>query len=207
MDNGPAAATGNMANSSGALRIGGNSIWGEYFAGRIDDVRLVMELTPDELSTVLTDRGPTNDELSLRAEHRRAMSTLTAPTTLGTPEPEPPPGTLPRPLETLIATVQCVLNLLDKQPARHGLAGTGVGTRTYTGPVRIARSPEEAVNNVEIGDVPVSGPDGEVLWATSAAIVRQMPSMRLQLTLASAGASPTELGRYVLEHSASTPPA
>ena len=59
---------------------------------RIDDVRLVMELTPDELSTVLTDRGPTNDELSLRAEHRRAMSALTAPTTLGTRSPSPRPA-------------------------------------------------------------------------------------------------------------------
>jgi len=59
----------------------------------------------------------------------------------------------------------------------------------------------------EADDVPVSGPDGEVLWATPAAVVRQMPSMRLQLTLAFAGATRAELGRYVLDHSASTPPA
>ena len=58
-----------------------------------------------------------------------------------------------------------------------------------------------------IDDVPVSGPDAEVLWATPAAVVRQMPSMRLQLTLASAGATRAELGRYVLDHSASTLPA
>jgi hypothetical protein len=54
-----------------------------------------------------------------------------------------------------------------------------------------------------IDDVPVAGPDGEVFWATPAAVVRQMPSMRLQLTLASAGATHAELGRYVLDHSAS----
>ena len=59
----------------------------------------------------------------------------------------------------------------------------------------------------EIDDAPVTGPAAEVLWATPAAVVRQMPSMRLQLTLASAGATPTELGSYVLDHSASTPPA
>jgi hypothetical protein len=59
----------------------------------------------------------------------------------------------------------------------------------------------------QLDNVPVSRPDGEVLWATSAAVVRQMPSMRLQLTLASAGATRAELGRYVLEHSASTPPS
>ena len=57
----------------------------------------------------------------------------------------------------------------------------------------------------QLDDVPVDGPAGEVFWATPAAIVRQMPSMRLQLVLASAGETPTELGTYVLEHSASTP--
>jgi hypothetical protein len=54
-------------------------------------------------------------------------------------------------------------------------------------------------------DVPVAGPLGEVFWATPAAVVHQMPSMRLDLTLTSSGAAPTELGRYVLEHSSSTP--
>jgi hypothetical protein len=60
---------------------------------------------------------------------------------------------------------------------------------------------------VRFEDVPVPGPGGEVLWVTPAAVVHEMPSMRLQLTLASAGAAGAELGRYVLEHSASTPPA
>ena len=69
-------------------------------------------------------------------------------------------------------------------------------TLSVTGP---GNSPFSQLDNV-----PVSGPDGELLWATPAAVVRQMPSMRLQLTLASAGATRAELGRYVLEHSAST---
>ena len=56
-------------------------------------------------------------------------------------------------------------------------------------------------------DVPVSGPGGEVLWATPARVVHQLPSMRLQLTLTSAGATRAELGRYVLEHSALGPRA
>ncbi|MEQ1908535.1 MAG: hypothetical protein ABMA15_06915 [Vicinamibacterales bacterium] len=59
----------------------------------------------------------------------------------------------------------------------------------------------------QFDNVPVPGPDAEVFWATPAAFVRQMPSMRLQLTLASSGSTRTELGRYVLDHSASTPPA
>lgn len=60
---------------------------------------------------------------------------------------------------------------------------------------------------LEADDVPVSAADGEVLWALPAAVVRQFPSMQLQLILRSAGATPTELGRYVLDHSASTPPS
>ncbi len=32
--------SGELLTSDGALRIGGNSIWGEYFAGRIDEVRI-----------------------------------------------------------------------------------------------------------------------------------------------------------------------
>jgi hypothetical protein len=34
------ATTGSMVASTGALRIGGNSIWGEWFAGSIDEVRI-----------------------------------------------------------------------------------------------------------------------------------------------------------------------
>jgi hypothetical protein len=58
----------------------------------------------------------------------------------------------------------------------------------------------------QLDNVPVSGPDAEVFWATPAAVVRRMTSTRLQLTLASAGATRAELGRYVLDHSASTLP-
>jgi hypothetical protein len=57
----------------------------------------------------------------------------------------------------------------------------------------------------QLDNVPVSRPDAEVFWATPAAVVRQMPSMRLQITLASADAARAELGSYVLEHSAPTP--
>jgi hypothetical protein len=82
---------------------------------------------------------------------------------------------------------------------RADFSGVDAVTLSVTGP---GDSPSG-----EINDVPVSGPEGEVLWATPAAVVRQMPSMRLQLTLASAGATRAELGRYVLDHSASTRPA
>jgi len=58
-----------------------------------------------------------------------------------------------------------------------------------------------------VENVPVSGARGELLWANPAAFLNRMTSIRLQLTLTSSGAAPVELGRYVLEHSATTAPA
>jgi concanavalin A-like lectin/glucanase superfamily protein len=34
------AQTGNATVSTGVLRIGGNGVWGEYFTGAIDEVRI-----------------------------------------------------------------------------------------------------------------------------------------------------------------------
>jgi hypothetical protein len=34
------AMSGAMLTSTGPLRIGGNSVWSEFFAGRIDDIRI-----------------------------------------------------------------------------------------------------------------------------------------------------------------------
>jgi hypothetical protein len=49
------ALTGAMRTSTGVLRIGGNSIWGEWFAGLIDDVRVYNRaLTATELQADMT---------------------------------------------------------------------------------------------------------------------------------------------------------
>ncbi len=46
------AQTGNMTVSGGALRIGGNSVWGEYFKGFIDEIRVYNRaLTATEIKT------------------------------------------------------------------------------------------------------------------------------------------------------------
>jgi hypothetical protein len=56
--NGVQAATlaysGAIVSSTGSLRIGGNAIWGEWFAGRIDDVRIYNRaLSQTEVQTDL----------------------------------------------------------------------------------------------------------------------------------------------------------
>ena len=49
---GSRAQTGSMVVSTRALRIGGNGVWGEYFNGLIDDVRIYNRaLTAAEIQT------------------------------------------------------------------------------------------------------------------------------------------------------------
>ena len=53
------AVTGSMPNSTGVLRIGGNSVWGEYFAGLIDNVRVYNRaLSASEIQTDMNTRVP-----------------------------------------------------------------------------------------------------------------------------------------------------
>jgi hypothetical protein len=82
---------------------------------------------------------------------------------------------------------------------RADLTGVSAVTLSLTGPDDALFSRYE--------DVPISATSGEVLLATPAALLRQIPSMRLEVALTSAGGAPTELGRYVLEHTESSPPA
>jgi Concanavalin A-like lectin/glucanases superfamily len=49
------ALTGTLVNSTGALRFGGNGVWREWFAGRIDEIRVYdRALTQQELQTDMT---------------------------------------------------------------------------------------------------------------------------------------------------------
>lgn len=49
---GTRAVTGTLTNSTGVLHIGGNAIWNEWYAGRIDDVRVYNRaLSQSELQT------------------------------------------------------------------------------------------------------------------------------------------------------------
>jgi hypothetical protein len=44
--------TGPLVSSTGALQIGGNSIWGERFRGMIDEVRVYdVALDPTQIQT------------------------------------------------------------------------------------------------------------------------------------------------------------
>jgi hypothetical protein len=52
---GSRAVAGALLTSTGALRIGGNSIWGEFFQGRIDEVRVHNRaLSATEIQTIMS---------------------------------------------------------------------------------------------------------------------------------------------------------
>jgi Concanavalin A-like lectin/glucanases superfamily/Putative esterase len=47
--------SGSLLTSTGALRIGGNAVWGEFFQGRIDEIRIYNRaLSPSEIQTDMT---------------------------------------------------------------------------------------------------------------------------------------------------------
>src|SRR5204863_1259439 len=58
------ATTGNMVTTTGALQIGGNSLFGEHFAGTIDNIRIynrarsLPEIQSD-MNTPVVPPGPT----------------------------------------------------------------------------------------------------------------------------------------------------
>jgi hypothetical protein len=59
MEVGSQAGGGSIRVSTGRLRIGGNAIWGEWFAGRIDEVRLYNRaLSPAEIQTNMATPVP-----------------------------------------------------------------------------------------------------------------------------------------------------
>jgi hypothetical protein len=56
---GSQAAIGAIQASTGLLRLGGNAVWGEWFAGRIDDVRIYNRpLTGAEIQTDMATPVP-----------------------------------------------------------------------------------------------------------------------------------------------------
>jgi pyruvate,water dikinase len=74
---------------------------------------------------------------------------------LGPEEPAPPLDVLPPALSQMVAMVQTALSQMGMLGERvvDPLAGAGIGTEPYRGRVRVASSPEEAIDTLEPGDV------------------------------------------------------
>jgi rifampicin phosphotransferase len=125
--------------------------------GRAERAEHALELEPTELSPALLSAagGPGSAVLAERRRVRLAVARLDPPRTLGPPEPPPPVGVLPEPLETLVQTIATAMAEMGMAGAANTnpLAGVGVGNTTYRGRVRRSDSPEEAFELLEPGDV------------------------------------------------------
>jgi Concanavalin A-like lectin/glucanases superfamily/Dockerin type I domain len=78
--------SGNIVPSVGPLRFGGNSIWGEYFAGKIDEVRIYNRAL---------------SQTEIQADMGTPVGTPTpSPTPTPTPTPSPTPTPTPTPSPT-----------------------------------------------------------------------------------------------------------
>lgn len=69
--------------------------------------------------------------------------------------------------------------------------------------VTLSVSGSTPMSGVVLDDVPVSATEGELLWATPGALIRQMPSSRVTLTVSAGTGNGRPIGEYVLEHTAS----
>ena len=144
--------------------------------GALTDAEHVFELTQAEARRLFSGGIPTAGEAARRAEERAALARLEPPPMLGPTEPSPPPTVLPEPLPRMVAMVQTALTQLGMvgDHSNDALVGAGVGTVAYTGRVRRASSPEEAIDLMEPGDVLVvraTSPAFNAVLALAGAVV------------------------------------
>ena len=78
---GTRTVAGPLLTSSGVLRLGGNSVWGEYFSGRLDEIRIYNRaLSADEIQTDL-NRAVASDEAGAPSEPLPSPPSLPGDTT------------------------------------------------------------------------------------------------------------------------------
>jgi pyruvate,water dikinase len=153
-DNGPTTAEWPL----GLLRMGllelGRRMVAAGTAGAPEDA---LELRPDELrdSVLDAEAGPSAAELASRRQARRERALLSPPASIGTPEVTPPPHVLPPVLARTVGMVQTVMAELgmDGREGRSGLHGAGIGTASVRGRACVASTSEQALDNLEPGDI------------------------------------------------------
>jgi rifampicin phosphotransferase len=176
-DNGPTV----FERPTGILRLGLLELGRRLFAaGRAHRPEHAFELRHDEVGSALTaapHQTATADELAARAAARLAASRLAPPQVLGPIEAAPPARVLPGPLAEFAETVQIALAELGMDGAVHHrdpLTGTGIGTTVYRGRARRAESAEQAIDEMEPGDVLIvraTSPAFNVVLSIAGAVV------------------------------------
>ena len=117
----------------------------------------VFELELDEVIALLrTGEGPGAAELARRRDERARWAALRPPERLGPEEGDPPFRLFPPNLARITDVVLTVVSSMEASASSPPLSGTGVGTGTYRGTARVVHDVNEALGNLEPGDVLVA---------------------------------------------------
>jgi len=145
--------------------------------GLVHDASHALELDEPEITVELfAGQGPSADELARRAHWRATADVSDAPRVLGTPEPPPPLHVLPAAMAHIAGGMQAILAEagLDGEVRTTGLTGIGVGNGVHRGRVCRADSPEDAIANLQDGDVlvvPCTTPAYNMVLAMAGAVI------------------------------------
>ena len=125
--------------------------------GRLPEARDVFELELPEVAALLRRApGPDAGEITRRREERARWAALRPPERLGPEEGDPPFQLFPPNLARITDVVLTVVASMEASKSSPPLAGTGVGTGTYRGTARVVHDVNEALGNLEPGDVLVA---------------------------------------------------
>lgn len=125
--------------------------------GRLSAEGDVFELELDEVLALLrSGTGPDAAEIARRRDERSLWAGLSAPERLGPEEGDPPFHLFPPNLARITDVVLTVVSSMEASKASPPLSGTGVGTGTYRGTARVVHDVNEALGNLEPGDVLVA---------------------------------------------------
>lgn len=143
--------------------------------GQLLDAEHAAELAPEEIDTLLRGgTGPDARVAAARAAARDRAEAAPPPRFFGEPEPEPPAGVFPAPLERATQAMMAVITVDVTAPQEHELHGIGVGKRTYQGRACVVRDAWEAADRLEPGDIliaPFTGPSFNSLLPLLGALV------------------------------------
>ncbi len=138
----------------------------------------VFDLSAGEMSGLLRrSAGPSVDEIAERARVRRDGMLLDAPATLGRVEEDPPLWTMPKHLRRFLDAIFTVVEMLENEaPASPTgqLSGIGIGTETYVGRACVVLEADEAIADLEPGDVlvvPYTVPTYNAVLSIAGAVV------------------------------------
>lgn len=145
--------------------------------GLVHDANHALELDEPEITVELFDgRGPSADTLAERARWRTTVDVSDAPRLLGTPEPPPPLHVLPAAMAHIAGGMQAILAEagMDGEVRTTGLTGVGVGSAVHRGRVCRADTPEDAIADLQDGDVlvvPCTTPAYNMVLSMAGAVV------------------------------------